>query len=66
LLALVYASPERIDAALANQPSFRRLVVGEWITLRAIDPESGRVLSRRPDGSWVAEGQEVRALISVD
>jgi uncharacterized protein YbcC (UPF0753/DUF2309 family) len=58
LLAVVYARPSTIDGALRRQPSARRLVVGEWITLCAVDPDTGCVLRWTGDERWVVEQPE--------
>jgi uncharacterized protein len=48
LLAVVYASVETVEAVLDRQPQVARLVAGEWIDLRVVDPESGAIV--RMDG----------------
>jgi uncharacterized protein YbcC (UPF0753/DUF2309 family) len=58
LLAVVYARPTVIDAALRRQPSVRRLAAGGWITLCAVDPDTGCVLRWAGDQRWVVEQPE--------
>jgi uncharacterized protein YbcC (UPF0753/DUF2309 family) len=53
LLAVICASPERIDAVLERQPGVARVVRGEWIALAAVDPQTGVVSRRRADGVWL-------------
>ena len=52
LLVVVNASPDRIESAIESQPSFGRLVIGEWIAVSAVDPETGAIFSRLPQGGW--------------
>ena len=44
LLAVVYAPVEMVEAVFKRQPSVARLVSGEWIDLRVIDPLSGAIV----------------------
>ncbi|MBI1349992.1 MAG: DUF2309 family protein [Actinomycetales bacterium] len=52
LLVVVHASPERIESAMDQEPSFGRLVRGGWILVRSVDPETGIVSRRLADGQW--------------
>lgn len=54
LLVVLHASPERVEAAITAVPEFGRLVLGGWILLRAVDPDTGDVVAREDDGRWAA------------
>lgn len=44
LLAVAYASVDMVEAVLERQPHVARLVAGEWIDLRVVDPQSRGVV----------------------
>ncbi|MDQ2757702.1 MAG: Na-translocating system protein MpsB [Actinomycetota bacterium] len=54
LLAVVCAEPALIEGVLTRQPTVSRLVAGGWITLSAVKPHTGHVVTRTRDGVWVA------------
>ncbi len=58
LLAIVCAEPATIERILARQPSVARLVAGGWITLSAVEPVGGRILTRARDGRWLASAAQ--------
>lgn len=50
LMMVVEATPEQLEAIIANQPGFAKLVNNRWILLAAFDPESGRAWFYQPTG----------------
>ncbi len=52
LLVVVAAERASIDAILARREEAARLVAGEWVTLVAVDPVTGGLQQRLPDGAW--------------
>lgn len=52
LLTVVHAPPERIEAVIQRNSVLKRLFNNEWVALTAIDPRTGDVRQRRPDGNW--------------
>lgn len=53
LLVVVHATVEAIDSVLGRREEAARLVAGEWVALVAVDPSSGRLSRRDPQGGWV-------------
>lgn len=52
LLAVVAATPDAVDAVLANHPSLSELVTGGWLTLCVVDLRGG-AQRMRSAGGWV-------------
>jgi len=53
LLAVICASIEVVDDILTRQPQVARLVLGGWISLQVVDPDSGQVLCMDPQHGWL-------------
>ena len=61
LLAVVCAPIEVVDGILTRQPQVARLVLGGWISLQAVDPDSGQVLRMDPQHGWLPLAQDAAA-----
>jgi len=53
----VEASPERLEAALADNESIRNLVSNRWVRLYALPAQGGPPLRRLPEGGWQPESE---------
>jgi uncharacterized protein YbcC (UPF0753/DUF2309 family) len=52
-LAVVIEAPTRaLDEVIDRNHAVAQLVTNGWVSLHAIDPDSGRVLGRASDGTW--------------
>ncbi|HEY5137181.1 MAG TPA: putative inorganic carbon transporter subunit DabA [Candidatus Nanopelagicales bacterium] len=54
LLAVICAPIEVVDDILTRQPQVARLVLGGWISLQVVDPDSGQVLRLDPQQGWLS------------
>jgi len=61
LLAVICARTEVVDGILARQPQVARLVLGGWITLQVVDPDSGQVLRMDPQRGWLPLAHDAAA-----
>jgi len=53
LLVVICARTEVLDDILTRLPQVARLVLGGWIALQAVDPDSGHVLRLDPQHGWL-------------
>ena len=59
LLVVVCARPDVVDGVLTRQPDVARLVLGGWVALRVVDPDTGRLLTFDPLHGWVDDESPV-------
>lgn len=67
LLAVIESTPEILGGILARQPMLREIVGNGWVTVVAIDPESGEAALYRPGigfRPWVSRGVELPVMSS--
>ena len=50
LMMVVEGTPAQLEAIIANQPGFARLVKNRWLLLAAFDPDAGRAWFYQPTG----------------
>ena len=53
LLAVICAPVAVVDAILTRQPDVARLVLGGWITLHVVEPDSGQVFEKDAQYGWL-------------